>query len=50
MTDKTTLAWLAGGLIALLVAFIVVSGIQGRSSDAEARLDAPASQTAPRSR
>ena len=47
MPSRTALAWIAGSLVVLLLALIFVSGIQGRSSDAEARLDYPPSQVAP---
>jgi hypothetical protein len=47
MPSRATLAWLAGILTVLLLALVVISGMQGRTSDAEARLDYPPSQVAP---
>ena len=44
---KATLGWIAGTLTVLLLALIVVSGMQGRTSDAEARLDYAPSKVAP---
>jgi hypothetical protein len=46
MTRKT-LGWIAGTLTVLLLALVLISGMQGRTADTEARLDYAPSKVAP---